>query len=623
MAETYTLIDACLFGTTMWRSRARGPAPSAPAGLTVDVFITTYNEPVDLVMTTAKAAKAIPYPHTTWILDDGARDELRSAAEMAAIGYMTRDPEWMDRPRHAKAGNLNNALMHTSGEFILILDADQIPDPAILDKALGWFTDPKVALVQTPQWFWNVEPNDPLGSQAPMFYGPIQQGKDGWNAAFFCGSNAILRREALMELGVVGYVRETTTTVRAALDTSDHALNHAARQHSSDPQVARALVELRRAAADARRELDKGDTVAEVTHRFSERVHAASVGIVRRDLDAIDADLSELGLTRRPDVASFGERIIETDRELGLPVVDETRLHQLATLELSPLAAIDSVRSLAHAVDVIRYGEAQPVMPMEIFSVTEDMATAMHLHALGWRSVYHHEILARGLAPEDLPSMLHQRLRWGQGTLQVLLKDNPLVLPGLSIGQRLMYFATMWSYLSGFFALAFLVAPMLYLLFGVIPVHSYDAVFLGHLIPYLVATQALFFAVGYGRKPWRGQQYSLALFPIWIRATITAAANVWFGRSLGFMVTPKTRQSGAPVWGVVRWQLIAIGLLILSVVVGVIRLLLGIHPSTIEGTAINLVWVGYDLLVLSVIIQAGLYTGFQPPAERDLQEGAP
>jgi cellulose synthase (UDP-forming) len=110
------------------------------------------------------------------------------------------------------------------------------------------------------------------------------------------------------------------------------------------------------------------------------------------------------------------------------------------------------VRALLRAADVDRGDEAQPVIPMATISVTEDMATAMRLHANGWRTAYQHEVLAHGLAPDDLGAMLQQRLRWSQGTLQVLLRENPLVQRGLSVGQRLMYFAMMWSYLSGFAA---------------------------------------------------------------------------------------------------------------------------------------------------------------------------
>ena len=80
LAETYSLIDVSLFGMTMWRARERPAPPPAPEGLTVDVFVTTYNEPVELVADTMRAAVAISYPHHTWVLDDGARDEIGRAS---------------------------------------------------------------------------------------------------------------------------------------------------------------------------------------------------------------------------------------------------------------------------------------------------------------------------------------------------------------------------------------------------------------------------------------------------------------------------------------------------------------------------------------------------------------
>jgi len=150
LAETYSLLDSLLFGVTMWRYGQRATPPAPPEGLTVDVFITTYNEPLDLVLGTARAARKIEYPHRTWILDDGNRSELREIAEGEGIGWITRSEDWANRPRHAKAGNLNNALLATDGEFMLILDADQVPDPKILDHTLGYFNDRKMALVQTP-----------------------------------------------------------------------------------------------------------------------------------------------------------------------------------------------------------------------------------------------------------------------------------------------------------------------------------------------------------------------------------------------------------------------------------------------------------------------------------------
>ncbi|MDQ0680412.1 cellulose synthase/poly-beta-1,6-N-acetylglucosamine synthase-like glycosyltransferase [Arthrobacter pascens] len=261
-----------------------------------------------------------------------------------------------------------------------------------------------------------------------------------------------------------------------------------------------------------------------------------------------------------------------------------------------------------------RSDEALPVMPMATISVTEDMATCMRLHTHGWESVYHHEILAKGLAPDDLRTMLTQRLRWAQGTMQVFLRENPLVQKGLTAGQRLMYFSTMWSYLSGFAAVVYLVAPIIFLCFGVMPVDAFSIDFFARLIPFLAVNQVLFFVAARGRKTWRGQQYSLALFPIWIKACTTAAANVLFGRDLGFAVTPKTRQDGGPPWSLIRPQMIAIAALVVAAVTGLIRMFTGLGAPA--GTLVNVAWVIFDLLILSVIIRAALYKGFTAARSR-------
>ncbi|MEI3845838.1 MULTISPECIES: glycosyltransferase family 2 protein [unclassified Microbacterium] len=597
IAETYSLIDTFLFSLTMWRARER-PAPVSPPQGTVDVLITTYNEPVDMVIATARAAKRIAYPHETWILDDGARPDMAAAAREAGVGYITRSSDWDGKPRHAKAGNLNNALFSTEGEFLLILDADQVPDPLILHRTLGYFADdPEVALVQTPQWFMNVDDADPLGSQAPLFYGPIQQGKDGWNAAFFCGSNAVLRRDALMQLGIVGYVRDVEQSTARTLRAAEALLVKAARDRTADPAVRLQLRLLGGEVTQARVRLDAGDPIGEVTYRVQSAVDTASRELVRGDLARMRADL-----------ASIGELPVQRDAELDAVVIDDAGLDALTTRELSPLGAVGSVAALLQALRVDRPDEAQPVQPMATISVTEDMATAMQLHSLGWRSVYHHEILARGLAPEDLRTMLTQRLRWAQGTLQVMLRDNPLAKKGLSTGQRLMYFATMWSYLSGFTALVYLAAPVIYLVFGVMPVTAWSVDFFARFLPYFIVNQVLFLVVARGLRTWRGQQYSLALFPVWIKACTSAFANVVLGRPLGFAVTKKDgRDESGPPWREIWPQLTAIAVLVLALVIGLARLAVGTSDGT--GTLVNTVWVVYDLAVLSVIVQAALYRG--------------
>ncbi|OAN39031.1 glycosyltransferase family 2 protein [Microbacterium sp. H83] len=604
VAETYSLIDTFLFCLTMWRAKERTAPVSDPQG-TVDVFITTYDEPVELVMTTARAAKRIAYPHQTWILDDGSRPELETAARAAGVGYLTRSDDWTGKPRHAKAGNLNSALFETDGEFLLILDTDQVPDPLILHRTLGYFADdPTVAVVQTPQWFVNVDEADPLGSQAPLFYGPIQQGKDGWNAAFFCGSNAILRREALMQLGIIGYVREVTDSAARALSTSEQMIEKEMRA-ASDENLRRELYALLISIRQGRRDLAGGAPVSEVADSVLAAVHNASVILVAQDLAGIRADLAEIGALP-----------IEHDAAIDALVVDEGGLAALAASDLSPITALDAVRALMDVLRLDRGGEAQPILPLATISVTEDMATAMQLHSLGWRSVYHHEILAQGLAPEDLRTMLTQRLRWAQGTLQVMLRDNPLVKRGLSLGQRLMYFATMWSYLSGFAAIVYLTAPVVYLVFGVLPVTAWSVDFFARFLPYFIVNQLLFLIVARGVRTWRGQQYSLALFPVWIRACWTAFANVVFGRPLTFAVTRKDGRDprGVP-WGQIWPQLTAMVMLMIALVIGVARVIVGTGDGT--GTLVNTIWVLYDLVVLSVIIQAARYRG---PAPRALEK---
>jgi cellulose synthase (UDP-forming) len=595
LAETYSLVDAFLFGLTTWRIRQRSDAPPAPQDATVDVFVTTYDEPVELVMVTARAASAIRHPHRTWVLDDGAREEMRTAALQAGVGYLTRSPDWADRPRHAKAGNLNNALLVTEGEFLLVLDADQVPSPDILTRTLGWFDDPRVALVQTPQWFTNVDEADVLGSQAPLFYGPIQQGKDGWNAAYFCGSNAVVRREALMQLGIVGYVRDVERGVTRALRAARSVVAGARREAvKQGPAVVAALDAVDVAVARARTELASGQPVSEITRRFQQRVDDAGRDVVSDDLARLRADLAEIELLPSP-----------FPRGSTATLTDDVVLTRLAHRDWSPLGALESVKALVAAVEVDRAGEAQPVMPLATISVTEDMATAMRLHALGWRTVYHHEVLARGRAPASRGAMLQQRLRWSQGTLQVMLKENPLVQRGLSVGQRLMYLATMWSYLAGFAVLAFLAAPVLYLVAGVQPVSSYGDAFWLHLVPYLVVSQLLFRVVGHGLRTWRGQQYNLALFPLWIRACVTAVGNVFFSRELGFVVTPKGGGDRGPTWRLIRPQLAAMTVLVLAAAAGVVRLQQGL--ATAQGTYVNLAWVAYDLLVLGIVLRAARY----------------
>ncbi len=456
-----------------------------------------------------------------------------------------------------------------------------------------------MAFVQTPQWFKNVPPGDPFGSQAPLFYGPIQEAKDSWNAAFFCGSNAVLRRDALVHAGLVNYTQDLRRQLRIILDEASQRLAKVewGLREGGQGRHASAVQELQAAVQEARERLAANEPLADVTYRFQRRAQAAAELVVGLDMAEIARELADIpGFDTADEVTSRIENILD----------DPAVMAEFTSRETSPLQAIAEVRELLLRVDVDRAHEATPVMPLSTISVTEDMATSMRLHSLGYRSIYHPTVLAVGLAPEDLRTALQQRLRWAQGTIQVMLRENPLSYPGLRPMQRLMYFATMWTYLSGFFSVVYLAAPILYLVFGWTPVSAFSDEFFWRLVPYLLVNQALFALVSWGVPSWRGQQYSLALFPIWIKSVTSAFGSVYLGQKLGFVVTPKTRQGGVSLQ-LVRPQIVCMVLLAVAIVAGLGRLALGVHDEGLP-VVLNVLWAIYDLVALSVVLDAAFYT---------------
>lgn len=211
VAELVGFVEVILFFVTTWR-RTRYEPPPAPPGRSVDVFIPTYNEPVTLLRDTVVAAVNIRYPHTTWVLDDGNRAEVEAMARELGARYLAR-PEHV----HAKAGNLNYALARSEGELIVTLDADHVPMPNLLDELVGFFDDDQVALVQANQDFYNMDSFQHTTNwaervawqQQELFFNVIQPGKDALGAAMYCGSPAVIRRQALEEVG--GFAIETVT----------------------------------------------------------------------------------------------------------------------------------------------------------------------------------------------------------------------------------------------------------------------------------------------------------------------------------------------------------------------------------------------------------------------------
>ncbi|MEA2519128.1 MAG: hypothetical protein QOF49_1208, partial [Chloroflexota bacterium] len=380
--EFHAALGIALFTFSLWDvDRRPDTRPVLSTTDRVAVLIPTYNESLEILTPTIAAALAMHVDHETWILDDGDRPDVERLATDLGAHYLTRPDH-----SHAKAGNLNHALGIVEADFIAVLDADHVASPDFLVHTLGYFDDPKLALVQTPQEFYNTdsfehqagrkgEP-DRYHEQA-LFYRVLQPGKNRWGGAFWCGTGAVVRVAALNDVGGV------------ATDT-----------------------------------------------------------------------------------------------------------------------------------------------------ITEDIHTTIRLHRRGWRTTYHNEILARGLAASDAATYQLQRHRWGTGAMQVLRMENPLVASGLSLGQRLSYASTLLGWFDAWRSLGYLILPIVVLLTGAVPIRA-DAL-----------TFSLFFGLTFFlqqlslRLLSRGchRPFLSILFEL-VRMTpnLLATLSLVTRRSVAFQVTPKGR----------------------------------------------------------------------------------
>ena len=223
VAEIHNAFGLVLFTVALWEVDG-GPtppraAPVAPLGLRIAVLVPTYNEPVEVLLPTVAASVALRPTHETWVLDDGRRDDIRRMAERLGARYLARPDN-----AHAKAGNLNHALTVVDADVVAVLDADHVPTADFLVATLPYFDDPKIAFVQTPQDFYNLDSfehqrggNGRVFNEEAVFYRVIAPAKNRWQAPFWCGTCALLRTEALRSVGGVAtesVTEDIHTTIR-------------------------------------------------------------------------------------------------------------------------------------------------------------------------------------------------------------------------------------------------------------------------------------------------------------------------------------------------------------------------------------------------------------------------
>ncbi len=220
LLEVHAVFGLGLFTFSLWDVDSVPPvAPRREAPGRIAVLIPTYNEPIDVLLPAVAAAAVLEPAHETWVLDDGNRPAVRRLAAQLGVRYLART----DRAG-AKAGNVNHALSVIEADFVAILDADHVAGRDFLVNTLGYFDDPKIAFVQTPQDFYNTdsfeherrrrwwrggEAGQHAFSEQALFYRVLQPGKNRWHAAFWCGTGAVVRVEALRQVG--GVATETVT----------------------------------------------------------------------------------------------------------------------------------------------------------------------------------------------------------------------------------------------------------------------------------------------------------------------------------------------------------------------------------------------------------------------------
>ncbi|MGL6096148.1 MAG: glycosyltransferase family 2 protein, partial [Fimbriiglobus sp.] len=228
-AEAYGITSVLLFALQVWDPRQPAIKPVL-VGRTVDIFVPTYNEDPMILRATIEACMRIDYPgKRVYLCDDGgtearcAREDIGAAAKERADEMKALCAElgavYLTRPKneHAKAGNLNHAFTQTDGEFIIIFDADHVPEPHFINRLIGYFADERLGYIQTPHAFYNFSSfqskldhkNRQYWEEGALFYEVIQPGRNRWNCPIFAGSAAMFRRKALEE---VGYIALETIT---------------------------------------------------------------------------------------------------------------------------------------------------------------------------------------------------------------------------------------------------------------------------------------------------------------------------------------------------------------------------------------------------------------------------
>jgi cellulose synthase (UDP-forming) len=445
VGEVFHVWQVLTFIYTVWDTgymQARDDSFTPP----VDVFVTVAGEPVELVAETVRAAKRMDYPaFEIHILNDGyvaKKDNWRDIEALAAhegVHCITRTV-----PGGAKAGNINNALRLTDNPYVAIFDADHVPHHDFLRKTVGYFANQAVGFVQTPQFYKNYAENYLTRSsweQQELFFGPICKGKNRLNAATMCGTNMLISRKALRDVG--GMCTE---------------------------------------------------------------------------------------------------------------------------------------------------------------SIAEDFVTGLFMHEQGYDSVYVPEVLAEGLATEDLLTYSKQQFRWARGALDVIFRYNPLLRSGLSWPQKIQYFASASFYLSGPIVLFDILLPLVFFFWGAVPVLASGMLLAAVFLPYMFLTLYCIQRSSNFTFTFQSLGFSMGSWYIHLRALYAAATR----QRSAFQITQKHKSAAQPAFKLVFWHVAYLG--VATIGIGIAFAREGVSASLINNSA----WALLNSVVFYPFIRAALPSAAEP-----------
>ncbi|MGZ4038705.1 MAG: glycosyltransferase, partial [Bacteroidia bacterium] len=235
------------------------------------------------------------------------------------------------------------------------------------------------------------------------------------------------------------------------------------------------------------------------------------------------------------------------------------------------------------------------------FHASEDIYTSIMLHAdkeNRWESIQHAGVECKMLSTQDLDSWVKQHQRYAEGSLDIAFKDNPLFIKGLSIGQKICYFNTIWSYFAPLWILIFLLSPVVFFFTLNLPVKAYSFDFFKYFLPFQILNTVTITLGCWGISTKRGDQYYISSFWFMLLSLISVVR----GKKVKFNVTPKDKSTASNLPHVLP-HMIIIGLSLLGIAYNIVLLVIDRHPSP-SGFAANSFWCMFNIIDLSIMIRA-------------------